>query len=380
MFRLLPALAAALLALAPSSGHADDDTAELSFASDRYVAGSDIEIGAQTDGDLFAASEDLALEEPVLGATHLAARRLTIDAETGTLYAFAYEIDLDAAVTGAASLFAAEVDMDAEIGGNLRLFAREAEVRGAVAGSALIAAQELDLNAPVAGDLMLAVESVEFGDDAVVTGQVIVYVEEGEDPVDIPARVADAARVEVRSIEAMEDRPGGFADMRQTARRAAVTGFIVSVLTVAALAAAALAIAPAHVAQWREQALAAPGRSFVAGFLLISTIAGAGLVLALTIIGIPLLFAALILAGLVGYAGYVMGAYILGVGLWVRFGNEIPTDILPKAGLALFGAFVIGVVALIPFLGWLVVLALALTGAGAIATVVRERRANASEV
>jgi hypothetical protein len=50
--------------------------------------------------------------------------------------------------------------------------------------------------------------------------------------------------------------------------------------------------------QWREQALSAPGQSFVAGFLLISTIAGAGLVLALTIIGIPLLFAALILAGL----------------------------------------------------------------------------------
>jgi hypothetical protein len=354
--------------------------AELSFASDRYVAGSDIEIGAQTDGDLFAASEDLRWRNRCWAPRIWPRRRLTIDAETGTLYAFAYEIGLEADVTGAASLFAAEVDMDAEIGGNLRLFAREAEVRGAVAGSALIAAQDLDLNAPVAGDLMLAVESVEFGDDAVVAGQVIVYVEEGDDPVDIPARVADAARVEVRSIEAMDDRPGGFADMRRTARRAAITGFIVSVLTVAALAAAALAIAPAHVAQWREQALSAPGQSFVAGFLLISTIAGAGLVLALTIIGIPLLFAALILAGLVGYAGYVMGAYMLGVGLWVRFGNEIPADILPKAGLALFGAFVIGVIALIPFLGWLVVLALALTGAGAIATVVREQRASAPEV
>jgi hypothetical protein len=118
----------------------------------------------------------------------------------------------------------------------------------------------------------------------------------------------------------------------------------------------------------------------VAGFLLISTISGAGFVLALTVIGIPLFFAALFLAGLVGYAGYVMGAYIFGVGLWVRLGNEIPTDILPKAGLALMGAFIVGLVALIPLLGWLVVLALALTGAGAIATVIREHRANASEV
>jgi hypothetical protein len=380
MRRLLPALAAALVAVAVHPALADDETAELGFASDRYIAGSDIEIGEATEGDLFAASEDLALEEPVQGATHLAARRLTIDARTGTLYAFAYEIDLDADVTGAASLFAAEIDMDAGIGGNLRLFAREAEVRGAVAGSALIAAQELEIDATIAGDLLLAVESVEFGDDAVVTGDVIVYVEEGEEPVDIPARVADPDRVEVRSVDAPEDRPGGFADMRQTARRAAITGFFVSVLTVAALAAAALAIAPAHVAAWREQALSAPGQSFVAGFLLISTIAGAGVVLALTIIGIPLLFAALILAGLTGYAGYVMGSYMLGVGLWQRLGNEIPTDILPKAGLALLGAFVVGVVALIPFLGWLVVLALALTGAGAIATVIREQAQQPPEV
>ncbi len=380
MKRLLLAPVAALLAVAVLPAHADEETAELSFAADRYVAGSTIEIDEATDGDLFAASEDLTLEEPVLGATHLAARNLVIDAVTGTLYAFAYEIDLDADVTGAASLFAAEVEVDAEIGGNLRLFAREADVSGALNGSALIAAQDLELDAPVAGDLMLAVERVEFGDDAVVSGQVIVYVEEGEEPVDIPSRVAASDRVEVRSVDVSDDRPGGFADVRQTARRAAFTGFIVSVLTVAALAAAALAIAPEHVAKWRAQALSAPGQSFVAGFLLISTIAGAGIVLALTIIGIPLLFAALILAGLVGYAGYVMGAYMLGVGLWVRFGNEIPTEILPKAGLALLGAFVVGVVALIPFLGWLVVLALALTGAGAIATVIREGRNTVSEV
>jgi hypothetical protein len=380
MPRLLPALAAALFAVAALPGPAEAETSELDFAADRYMAGSDIEVDTPTEGDLFAASEDLALEEPVTGATHLAARRLTIDADTGTLYAFAYEIDLDAMVAGAASLFAAEVELNGEIGGNLRLFARDADVRGALNGSALIAARELSLDAPVAGDLMLAVESVDFGDGATVAGQVIVYVEEGEEPVEIPARVADRDRVEFRSMDARDDVPGGFAEMRRSARTAAITGFIVSVLTVAALAAAALAIAPAQVAQWREQALSAPGRSFVAGFLLISTISGAGFVLALTVIGIPLFFAALFLAGLVGYAGYVMGAYIFGVGLWVRLGNEIPTDILPKAGLALMGAFIVGLVALIPLLGWLVVLALALTGAGAIATVIREHRANASEV
>jgi hypothetical protein len=148
MRRLLPVLAAALLAVGPAPAGADDDTAALDFASDRYLAGDTLEIDTPTDGDLFAASEDLSVRERVTGATHLAARRLSIDADTGTLYAFAYEIELDADVTGAASLFAAEVDVNGDIGGNLRLFAREAEVRGALNGSALIAAQELDLDAP----------------------------------------------------------------------------------------------------------------------------------------------------------------------------------------------------------------------------------------
>jgi hypothetical protein len=375
MNRLLHVLAAALLACAAAPVMAqEDESARLDFAGDTYTAGDDLEIDGDTEGDLFAASEDLSVEGAVGGAAHLASRLLDIDAPVGRLYGFAYEIDLTADVSGPATLAAAEVEVDAEIGGNLRLFARDARISGSLGSSALIAAEELTLDAPVAGDLMLAVETVEFGDAAQVAGQVIVYVEEGEEPVPIPERVAPADRVEVRDIAVDDGVPGGFDDMRRAAWTAALTGFVVSVLTVAALAAAAVAVAPAHVQQWREQALSAPGRSLVAGFLLVSTISGAGFVLALTVIGIPLLFAALLLAGLVGYAGYVMGAYILGVGIWLRLGNPMPEDVLPKAGLALLGAFVAGIVALIPFLGWLVVLALALTGAGAIATVVREAR------
>jgi hypothetical protein len=375
MHRLIHVLAAALLACTAAPVLAqDDETARFDFAGDTFTAGDDLEIDTETQGDLFAASEDLALEAAVRGAAHLASRMLEVDAPVGRLYGAAYEIDVTANVAGPALLAAAEVEVDAEIGGNLRVFARDAEISGSLGASAMIAAEELTLDATVAGDLMLAVESVEFGEDATVAGQVIVYVEEGEEPVAIPERVAPADRVEVRDIAEDDGVPGGFDDMRRAAWGAALTGFVVSVLTVAALAAAAVAVAPAHVQQWRERALSAPGKSFVAGFLLVSTISGAGFVLALTVIGIPLFFAALFLAGLVGYAGYVMGSYILGVGIWLRLGNEMPENVLPKAGLALLGAFLAALVALIPFLGWLVVLALALTGAGAIATVVREAR------
>ncbi len=374
MFRLLPILAAAAMAVAAPAAAQDDDPALLDFAGDRFIAGNDLQIAVETPGDLFAAAEDISVDSGVGGAAHLAARLLGVDAPTGRLYGAAYEIEVTADVAGPAMLAAAEITIDAAIGGNLRAFARAVDISGSLGASAMIAAEDMRLDAPVAGDLMLAVDRAEFGNDATVAGRVIVYVEDGETPVAIPERVAPADRVEVRDIEVDDAMPGGFDDMRRAAWGAAVTGFIVSVLTVAAFAAAAVAVAPAHVAEWRARALAHPGQSLVAGFLLVSVVAGAGFVLALTVIGIPLLFAALLLAGLIGYAGYVMGSYILGVGIWLRLGNPMPETVLPKAGLALLGAFVAAIVALIPLLGWIAVLALSLAGAGAIATVVRDAR------
>ena len=134
------------------------------------------------------------------------------------------------------------------------------------------------------------------------------------------------------------------------------------------------AIAPGTVAQWRETALARPGPSLVAGFLLLSTIVGSGFVIALTIIGIPLLPALLVAAGVAGYAGYVVGSYVLGVGLWLRLGKGMPEGVFHKAGLAALGALLAGLIGLIPFLGWLVVLALAFGGLGAIVLHTRQAR------
>jgi hypothetical protein len=369
-------LAAALLAAWPAlAQETEDTTAHLSFGGDTYAAGDDIRHIGETSGDLFAAGEDLDLVAPVGGTAHLAGRRIEVGvALGGPLYAAGYRVTVAADVAGAATLFGAEVAVEGDVAGNLRLFAREAEVSGALGGSAIITAQELRLDAPIAGDLMLAAEEVDWGEDARVDGQVIVYGEPGE-TVMVPERVASPDRVEQRDRETFRSDIGpSVSDMRRTAARAAIGGFIVSVFLVAGLATAAVAIAPATVAQWRETALARPGPSLVAGFLLLSTIVGSGFVIALTVIGIPLLPALLVAAGVAGYAGYVLGSYILGVGIWLRLGKDMPEGVFQKAGLAALGALLAGLIGLIPFFGWLVVLALALGGLGAIALHMREAR------
>lgn len=376
MAATLTALALATSPVPATAQENEPDSAALSFGGDRYAAGGDLRLDTETAGDLFAAGEALDLIAPVAGAAHLAGRTIEIDAAPGgPLYAAGYAITVGADLPGPATLFGAEVEIDGALAGNLRLFAREARIAGPLDGAALIAAQEVRFEAPIAGDLMLRAETVEWGEAARVEGQVIVYVAEGES-LDVPARVAPPERVTERDLEAFEADVGpAMAEVRRTALRAAFLGFLTSVVVVAALATAAVAVVPERVAQWRQTALDRPGGALVSGFLFLSTLIGAGVVLALTVIGIPFLPALWLAAGLAGYAGYVLGSYILGVGLWLRLGKSAPEGILHKAGLAALGAVVAGLIGLIPFLGWLFVLALALGGLGAIALHSRQSRA-----
>ena len=86
----------------------------------------------------------------------------------------------------------------------------------------------------------------------------------------------------------------------------------------------------------------------------------------MTLIGLIVSPAAVLLALIGGFAGYVVSVYAFGVGLMLAFGRPEPDSIGERAVAAGVGALLAGIIALIPFLGWLFVLALVLSGVGAI--------------
>jgi len=133
------------------------------------------------------------------------------------------------------------------------------------------------------------------------------------------------------------------------------------------IAALVIAIAPKAVQNWRAVALAHPGRAIWSGFLVTSALAGSGFVLMLTIIGVFLLPVMLMITVVAIFAGYALGSYVLGVGLWLAVGRPMPDGLLGKFGLACLGAFVAGLAWLIPIAGWFFVLALTLMGIGTLA-------------
>ena len=123
-----------------------------------------------------------------------------------------------------------------------------------------------------------------------------------------------------------------------------------------------ITIAPKAVQSWRELALAHPGRAIWSGFLVTSALAGSGFVLMLTIIGVVLLPAMLIVTAVANHRRLCAGILCA----WRRAlaggrANDAGRDRgQVRAGLS--GAFLAGLAWLVPVAGWFFVLGLTMLG------------------
>jgi len=238
-----------------------------------------------------------------------------------------------------------------------------------VGGSLLAGVEFFDRGAPVAGDAALAVREVEFGEAAKIDGQPIRH-EEVPGTLDVPERVAAKTRTERCGIGERERQRPCAAAVRDRAAAGFIGSVLMGILFVTLVAAATAARAPQTVARLRAAILERPGRALVAGFVGLSVLIGGGLVVALTVIGILLLPATMPAAALAGLAGQVIGAFALGVAILTAGGRHLPKDTDDRALAAGVGALAAGTLGLIPLLGWIFVLALTVSGIGAIALAV----------
>jgi hypothetical protein len=180
----------------------------------------------------------------------------------------------------------------------------------------------------------------------------------------VPADRITRVRIEHAPSEPRDWVPAVF-DWKQ-----ALWSFAKGVIVVALVAAAIAAVAPERMAALRKSLLARPFRAIWIGFLAESTAIGAVVLLALTIIGLMLAPVALAAVLLGGFLGYVVAAYALGVGLMLAIGRPEPATLGERALSAAAGALLAGLIALIPWIGWLFVLAAVLAGLGALTTMV----------
>lgn len=343
---------------------AEGDADRLAIGGDAFRAGRSVSFAQEGRTDLFLAGETVTASTDIAGTAHMAGRWVTLSGTTGGhAYMAGQDVILDGAVAGNATLFGQKVTVRGPVAGNLRASGSELRIEDEIGGYALLAGERVTLNSVVSGDMVLTARDVDFGPGARVDGTLMLY-ENTPGQLTIPAAVVPESRIERHpAADWTRDRGhhGG------PSWRGVLGGFLFGVLLVAGVAALIAALLPEALAAMRRRILDRPGRTFGAGFLALSALCGAGLVVALTGIGILLTPAFFLLAVLAGFLGYVVGAYAFGVALLRAAGRTLPDSIGDRALAAGVGALVAGVIGLVPFLGWLFVLLVLLTGLGALA-------------
>lgn len=358
MIRLLAPLCLLLCAALPSAAQEAD--AMLDIGGDAFRAGRTVTVRSLEVDDLFAAGATVRAATDVAGNAHLAGRKVRVEADVaGDLYAAGMEVTSEGAVAGDATLFGYDVTAG-DVGGDLRASGGEVTVSGDVGGYALLAGDEVRIEGAIAGDAQVAAGRLDFGSGASIGGTLTLYEDEAG-RIEVPEGIASA--VVRRQVEEWD------AEMQDVVptRRSLFARFLIGVLMVTALAALVAAVLPETLARLRFTVLGTPLRSVWIGALTLSVLVGGAILSALTLIGLLAAPAFVLAAVVLGFVGYVVGVYAFGVAIVRRIGRGVPDDFGDRAVAAAAGALAAGVIALLPVLGWLFVLALALAGAGAVA-------------
>lgn len=350
--------------IAAATPVAAQDNGRFILGGDAYLAGRSVDVDEPVEGDLFAAGARIDVSSEVTGSAHVAGRTIAVDERIGgNLYAAGMTVEVDAPVAGSVTAMGNTVTLDEAVTGNVRATGGDVTVSGPVAGSVIMGGETLYMDAAVEGDLVLSGSDVEWGDGAKVAGQVIYYAENADD-IEVPASVAPAERVEFRSTEGWQTDIEETMDEATPGFWAKVSGLFGGVLLTTIVATLVAALAPGFTQSLREGALDSPLRSLWIGALGLSATIGATVVLAMTGIGIFIAPLAIALSVALGFAGYVIGAYLLGVWIVEAVGQGLPDSTLDRVIAAFVGAAVLAFVMLIPFIGWLAVFAVLLIGIG----------------
>lgn len=306
------------------------------------VASADFFSGADIGGDLEMAAANVTVTGPVHGDVTGIAANITLDAPVGGDFdAAGANITLLNIVAGDMSARGALITFgrNARVEGEADLAAREIILEGALARGGKFAARDIRISGAVNGPLEIAAENVEITATAVITGPVTVRAPN-------PPRVADGVVIgEITYIEApfIEERhsrhdvsldfmPSPWAVGGVLGASAFILGFLASV------------IAPRGVA---GVALAFRRRPWVSGFLGLVVLALSPVLivtlmvlLAITIIGIPLAVLLVLAAPILYFLAFAFGGVVIGDAVLNRKGG--------RAGLGLrLGSLLAAILAII---------------------------------
>lgn len=370
----LARLLAILLLFLPAQASAQEG-GRLTFGGDQFTAGQSAQVDAAVARDVFAAGYDVAVRAPVGGDAHLAGFNVSqVSDVTGDVYAAGFTVSVTGKVGGDVTAMGNSVSVASpqSVAGNLRIVGQTVTVSSGVEGSALIAGQTATLGSAVKGDLSFVGENLAFGPGARVDGTVTIRAPR---QIAVPASVAAADRVRFEQLVA----PDYASEAGKTAEHAvrsvwpAVWGVGLWWLMLFVIGVLVITLLPRLAQSLQSTGTTRPFRRIAAGLVMFAAVIGLVPVLVLTIFGIFLVPFALVFVALACALAYLTGTYLLGVRV-ARALVSVESN-LKRLGVLAVSIVVMGLLGMIPVLGWLSTLVLLCFGFGAITAVVMRRLA-----
>lgn len=334
-------------------------------SDDLFVTDEDVRVAQSGVEDLFAAGQSVTVSGNVGESVHALARRVRLTGSAGRdVYAAARDVELRGPVAGDVTAFGVRVELSGSSGDDVLLGGREIEVSGPVAGDAMLLGETVEIAAPISGSVRIRASEIRFGPAARIDGTLEYWTAA---PVAIPAGVIAPDRVTFQRTDTR-----GQAEGRTPLDRGVAFG--VGVLVMLALAAIFAALVPRRLDEVHDRAAERPWLNLLLGGVLLSGIFGSILVLAASIIGIPLIPVVILLAPVALLAAYLTAAFSLG-----RLSLGLAKAQRRDGWLGVFTAMAVGVVLLailrlVPIFGWMVLVLAITAGLGAwFSTLLRPR-------
>lgn len=349
------------------------DGARLTFGGDQFTAGQLAQVDTAVARDVFAAGYDVAVRAPVSGDAHLAGFNVSQTADVaGDVYAAGFSISLTGKVGGDVTAMGNTVSLTSpqSVGGNLRVVGQTVTVSSGIEGAALISAQTATLGSAVKGDLSFIGENLAFGPGARVDGKVTIRAPR---PIAVPASVAAADRVTFEQLVT----PDYASEAGKTAEHAvrsiwpAVWGIGLWWLLLFVIGVVVITLSPRLTQSLQSTGATRPFRRIAAGLVTFAAVIGLVPVLVLTIFGVFLVPFALVFVVLACAVAHLTGAYLMGVRV-ARALTSVESNLKRVVVLAV-SIVVMGLLGMIPVIGWLLTLVLLCFGFGAMAAIIMGR-------
>ena len=358
----------------PVTIDAAPDTSTPPAGRNSYIAGGNVRPAMPVKGDLYAAGGRVTVDQPVAGDAALAGGAVTVRAPVGEdLRAAGGDINIESTVGGELYASGGNITLSnaAVVADAVTLYGGNVNIEGKINGPLKVYAQKIVLNGEVTRDVELNAEQIELGPRAKLGGTL-------RYSSDAQFKTAEGVVIGGATTrgDSMNGRPDTHHDREWHGEMmgsgsgwaGTIAGTLASFVTLLAVGALFLLVFTGFSRRASSRMLAAPWPALAAGMAVLLGTPLLAVILLITLIGIPLGMVLMMLFPLMLLMGWVVGVFSIAQ----RVQRSIQKDAPSGSSAAMVGFFALTLLLLLllgslPFIGFLILVAIMLLGTGACA-------------